>query len=51
MPLLQAAQDVMHRIYSDFTYESNSTEITTPALEALAARKGVCQDFAHIMIA
>ena len=51
MPLLQAAQDLMRRIYSDFTYESNSTEINTPALEALAARKGVCQDFAHIMIA
>ena len=51
MPLLQAAQDLMHRIYADFTYESNSTEINTPALEALAARKGVCQDFAHIMIA
>ena len=51
MPLLAAAQDLMHRIYSDFTYESNSTEINTPALEALAARRGVCQDFAHIMIA
>ena len=51
MPLLQAAQDLMHRIYADFTYKSNSTEINTPALEALAARKGVCQDFAHIMIA
>ena len=51
MPLLAAAQDLMHRIHKDFTYESNSTEINTPALEALAARKGVCQDFAHIMIA
>jgi len=51
MPLLEAAQDLMHRIHKDFTYESNSTEINTPALEALAARKGVCQDFAHIMIA
>ena len=50
-PLLQAAQDLMHRIHRDFTYESNSTQINTPALEALAARKGVCQDFAHIMIA
>ena len=50
-PLLEAAQNLMHRIYTDFTYESNSTEINTPALEALAARRGVCQDFAHIMIA
>ena len=41
----------MHRIHGDFVYESESTEVNTPALEALAQRKGVCQDFAHIMIA
>lgn len=49
--VLAAAQDLMQRIYSDFTYESQSTEINTPAVQALAQRKGVCQDFAHIMIA
>jgi transglutaminase-like putative cysteine protease len=41
----------MQRIHNDFTYESQSTQVNTPALEALAQRKGVCQDFAHIMIA
>jgi transglutaminase-like putative cysteine protease len=50
-PLHLAARDLMHRIYTDFTYESQSTEINTPALAALGQRKGVCQDFAHIMIA
>jgi transglutaminase-like putative cysteine protease len=50
-PLLQAAQNLMHRIHTDFTYESNSTEINTPTLDALSERRGVCQDFAHIMIA
>ena len=49
--VLAAAQDLMQRIFRDFTYESQSTQINTPALEALAQRKGVCQDFAHIMIA
>lgn len=49
--LLTAALDLMHRIYRDFTYESQSTQVNTPALEALAQRKGVCQDFAHILIA
>ena len=49
--VLAGAQDLMRRIYTDFTYESQSTQINTPALEALAQRKGVCQDFAHIMIA
>lgn len=49
--LLNASIDLMQRIFDDFTYESQSTQINTPALEALAQRKGVCQDFAHIMIA
>jgi len=49
--LLLCAMDLMHRIYHDFTYESLSTEVNTPALQALAQRKGVCQDFAHIFIA
>jgi transglutaminase-like putative cysteine protease len=49
--MLAAAVDLMHRIYRDFTYESQSTHVNTPALEALAQRKGVCQDFAHILIA
>ena len=49
--VLEAAHDLMQRIFSDFTYESQSTQVNTPALEALTQRKGVCQDFAHIMIA
>lgn len=49
--LLQASLDLMGRIYTEFTYESNSTEVNTPALQALVQRKGVCQDFAHIFIA
>ena len=48
---LESSIDLMQRIFDDFTYESQSTQINTPALEALAQRKGVCQDFAHIMIA
>lgn len=50
-PLIHAARDLMSRIHHDFTYASESTEISTPTLEALAQRQGVCQDFAHIMIA
>lgn len=49
--LLLAARDLMQRIHHDFRYESHSTQINTPAREALAQRTGVCQDFAHIMIA
>ena len=47
---LAAARDLMARIHADFLYESQSTEVHTSPLEALAQRKGVCQDFAHIML-
>lgn len=49
-PSLQACQALMERIHTELTYETASTEVNTPALEALEQRKGVCQDFAHIMI-
>ncbi|OIN94363.1 MAG: transglutaminase [Comamonadaceae bacterium CG1_02_60_18] len=49
--LLLCALDLMHRIYDDFSYESASTEVSTPALQALHQRQGVCQDFAHIFVA
>jgi transglutaminase-like putative cysteine protease len=50
-PTFDVAMDLTERMYRDFAYEADSTEISTPAVEALAQRKGVCQDFAHIMIA
>jgi len=50
-PVFDAAMDLTLRMYADFVYDSDSTEINTPAVEALALRRGVCQDFAHIMIA
>jgi transglutaminase-like putative cysteine protease len=49
-PLLQAAVDLMHRIHADFTYDTDSTQISTPVLEAFNLKSGVCQDFAHVMI-
>ncbi len=50
-PLAEAAHDLMGRIYRSMTYESQSTDASTPALQALTQGKGVCQDFAHIMVA
>ena len=50
-PLLAACVELTGRIHSEFSYESQSTQINTPALQALAQRRGVCQDFSHIMIA
>jgi transglutaminase-like putative cysteine protease len=50
-PLMQGALSLMHKIHRDFTYAPGSTNIRTSAIEAFAARRGVCQDFAHIMLA
>ena len=50
-PLIDAARELMQRVHADFTYASRSTEINTPASEALAQRRGVCQDFSHVMLA
>lgn len=50
-PLLAAACALMEKIHDEFTFDSKATEIGTPLLEVLKARRGVCQDFAHLMIA
>jgi transglutaminase-like putative cysteine protease len=50
LPALAAARALMTRIHTELKYETASTEVNTPALAALEQGKGVCQDFAHIMI-
>jgi transglutaminase-like putative cysteine protease len=50
-PVLAAAVALMHQIHRDFTYAPGTTDIKTSGLEAFHARRGVCQDFSHVMIA
>ena len=50
-PVLAGAVELMHRIKNDFTYELGATTVTTTPSMSFALRRGVCQDFAHIMIA
>jgi transglutaminase-like putative cysteine protease len=50
-PVLEGAIDLMKRIKADFAYVPGATDADTSPSVAFAARKGVCQDFAHIMIA
>jgi transglutaminase-like putative cysteine protease len=38
------------RIHSDFEFDADATEIDTPIADVMAMRKGVCQDFAHVMV-
>jgi transglutaminase-like putative cysteine protease len=49
--VLAVAKDVMSKVHTEFRYEPGATEIATPLLEVFANRCGVCQDFAHLMIA
>jgi transglutaminase-like putative cysteine protease len=50
-PLIEVLRDLTSRIYSDFTYRSGATTVSTKVGEVLAAREGVCQDFARLAIA
>ena len=48
---LETLLHVTHGIHETFSYVPQSTTVDSPIDDALAERKGVCQDFAHIMIA
>jgi transglutaminase-like putative cysteine protease len=50
-PIHEAALDLARRIRADFAYDPDATKVDTPAQEAFRRRRGVCQDFAHVMIA
>lgn len=50
-PLIEVITDLNARIFDDFTYRSGSTTVSTQVSEVLAAREGVCQDFARLAIA
>lgn len=48
--VMAAANALCLRIHRDFTYDPKATDVETKPAEAFALRKGVCQDFAHVMI-
>ena len=49
-PISEATEDLMQRIYHDFTYDAEFTDVSTPLPDVLQHRRGVCQDFAHVAI-
>jgi transglutaminase-like putative cysteine protease len=49
--LWRAALALMRVVHGELAYQPGSTTVHTRAGEALRARRGVCQDFAHVMIA
>ena len=47
---LQTANAIMHAIFTSFKYEPGATDVKTTADEVLQLKRGVCQDFAHVML-
>lgn len=50
-PLLAACDALMQKIFSEFTFDAGATQVATPLVQVLEERRGVCQDFAHLMLA
>jgi transglutaminase-like putative cysteine protease len=48
-PVAEAAIELMHRLHAEFHYESRSTDVDTPLQQVLLQKRGVCQDFAHLL--
>jgi transglutaminase-like putative cysteine protease len=49
-PIVEAARSFCHEIYTTFEYDPTFTDLSTPLSTVLAARRGVCQDFAHLAV-
>jgi transglutaminase-like putative cysteine protease len=48
--ILEAMSDLARRIHKDFVFDRTATSVSTPLRQVLKDRRGVCQDFAHLMI-
>lgn len=50
-PLIEASHALMTQIHRDFTFDARATDVSTPVADIVRLRRGVCQDFAHLMLA
>lgn len=50
LPIYDQARLLMEWIHREFTYESGVTNVSTHLVEAFEMRRGVCQDFTHVML-
>ena len=50
-PILEAVCDLNHRINRDFVFDPTATDAATPIDKVFSQRRGVCQDFAQVLIA
>ncbi len=49
-PLGEAVTALSHQIFSTFEFVPGATDVSTPVTEVVAERRGVCQDFAHLLL-
>ncbi|MAT07161.1 MAG: transglutaminase [Acidimicrobiaceae bacterium] len=49
--IVDAVRALCHEIYTTFEFDAHFSNVSTPLVEVLAERRGVCQDFAHLAIA
>ena len=47
----ECVRELTERIFNDFKYDPQATNVTTTLRELLRIRRGVCQDFTHLQIA
>jgi transglutaminase-like putative cysteine protease len=50
-PVLDGLLDLNRRIRQGFAFQAGVTSVTTPVVEVLRTRRGVCQDFTQVMVA
>ena len=50
-PIFECAHELTERIHTEFAYDGSATDIATTTDKLLTIRRGVCQDFAHLLIA
>lgn len=49
-PFLSAVMELTQRIFTDFTYDPQFSDVATPLSDVFKHKRGVCQDFAHLAI-
>jgi transglutaminase-like putative cysteine protease len=49
-PILVGVRALMIRIHREFAFDPKATTVSTPVMEVFERRRGVCQDFAHLML-
>jgi len=49
--VLACADTLMKKLHDELTYAPGETYVGTPLLDVLESRRGVCQDYSHLMIA